>query len=100
MKLILNDGRTIEVNKYNCGYQYSENGYYFRIWDIDMLDVLENTDGFIVLGKYGTIEDEDCDEMIPVRNVMSVKELDKWEKPIKSAVTWNSNSPFYPAYYQ
>lgn len=74
---LIND-EEIVIYRQNCGFQE----YHNRMWNINPVQIIQaNKPGFFIIGGYGTIADDRCDKMIPVRSVLYIKQTEVWEAP-------------------
>lgn len=96
MLLHLNDGRTVEVFRQNCGYFYKDRygGCYPSInWNIDPIQhVHDESRGFFCIAEWGSpfsydnqrgemvYHPEKIKELIPIKNVSYITEVHKWER--------------------
>lgn len=83
MIFVLTNGDRVKVWRQNCGYEYKlHNGKWIRDWNIDPEEkIVNDSNGFFVIGKWGTLPNEPCDKKIPINHVMYLEESDEWEKP-------------------
>lgn len=94
MLLHLKDGRNVEVFRQNCGYYFKNKDiscYPSISWNIDPIEhVNRESKGFFCIADWNVFTRDNCGkliyhpenikELIPVKSVISITEIDKWEK--------------------
>ena len=92
MILVLKDGRKIEVNRMNCGFQYKDAFGEHRAWNASPIDWMSGkyaTSGMrlkksffvkIGLGHWGSeaYDYDGVEEMIPLTSVVSIEKPGEW----------------------